>query len=214
LSSRASDSERDEAIRILNDALATGRLNLDDHGERVEAALKAVTIEELDGLTADVQAPPQVPSETRRRWRRYALLSVAVAAIIALVVVIQMGPSHTAVHTTSNKSSRISIGAQSPGTSSATCTSSSGVLSCQGPPEGARVATPRFTVSSNATIHYTESSNCDSGAMLLDVFQVGVPSVPELSLFGCNSLTHRLTKGTYYVTISVTGDWKLSVTPG
>jgi len=43
---------------------------------------------------------------------------------------------------------------------------------------------------------------------------MGVSSVPEPSLFGCNSLTYRLTAGTYYVVVSASGEWKLLVTSG
>ena len=50
--------------------------------------------------------------------------------------------------------------------------------------------------------------------MLLYIFQMGVSSVAEPSLLGCNSLTYPLTAGTYYVTVIASGDWKLFVTSG
>ena len=90
----------------------------------------------------------------------------------------------------------------------------SAVLSCTGEASGKRLATPTFTVAADATMRYTQSSNCVSGTMLLDIFQTGVSSIPELSLFGCNSLTYPLTPGTYYVVIYAAGDWRLSVSAG
>jgi hypothetical protein len=208
LSTRASDSDRDEAISVLNDALATGRLNVDEHGERIQAALEAVTLEELNHLTADVQAPPLMRQRSLRRWWIYAVLIVALAAIIALVLATHGTPANTS----RGKSARSSVGTH---TASATCTGSSGStqLSCTGP-ENTRVVTPRFTVSTNAALHYIESSNCASGTMLLYIYQIGVSSVPEPSLFGCNSLTYPLTAGTYYITVIASGDWKLFVTSG
>jgi hypothetical protein len=50
--------------------------------------------------------------------------------------------------------------------------------------------------------------------MLLYIYQMGVSSIPEPSLFGCNSLTYGLAEGTYYVTVIATGDWRLFVTSG
>lgn len=205
---RASDSERDEAINVLNNALTEGRLTLDEHGDRIEAALEAVTIEELRDLTSDVHEPPPLRSQSRRSWWLYAVPLVAVAAIIALVLVIQGTPTDKSP----DKSQHFSAGAQ---TTAATCTGSSGstILSQTGP-ENTKVVTPQFKVSAGACLHYTESSNCASGTMLLYIYQMGVSSVAEPSLFGCNSLTHPLTVGTYYVTVIASGDWKLSVTSG
>ena len=103
----------------------------------------------------------------------------------------------------------------SPSSSGIACSKSvSTLLSCSGQPGDQRVATPQFTVAGNATMSYTESSNCISGMLWLGIVQLGVSSLPELSLSGCNTLTHPLTPGTYYVVISATGNWRLSVGEG
>jgi hypothetical protein len=54
---RASDDERDHAAARLGDALATGRLSVEEHSERLEAAYAARTRGELAPLTADLPAP-------------------------------------------------------------------------------------------------------------------------------------------------------------
>jgi Domain of unknown function (DUF1707) len=212
---RASDSERDAAVKVLNEALTAGRLSIDEHGDRVEAALGATTVEELEDLTADVQEAPPVRPRSRRSWATLVVPLVAVIAIIALVSAIHRTPAKTTPvgpHGASTAArSRSSAGAQQ---SASDCTSSSGstVMSYTGP-ENTRVMTPRFAVSSSGgCLHYTESSNCISGSMLLYIYQIGVSSVPEPSLFGCNSLTYRLTAGTYYVVVLASGDWKISAT--
>lgn len=54
---RASDDERDRTAALLGDALASGRLTVDEHSERLEAVYAARTRGELDPLTADLPAP-------------------------------------------------------------------------------------------------------------------------------------------------------------
>jgi uncharacterized protein DUF1707 len=56
-STLASDGDRDAAARVLNEALAEGRLTADEHGERVRAAYAARTWPELARLTADLPGP-------------------------------------------------------------------------------------------------------------------------------------------------------------
>jgi hypothetical protein len=51
---RASERERDETIRVLNDGCADGRLSTATHEERIERALAAKTVDELRQLTMDV----------------------------------------------------------------------------------------------------------------------------------------------------------------
>lgn len=53
---RASDADRDRIADILGDALAEGRLDATEHAERVEAAYRAKTIDELQGLIRDLPA--------------------------------------------------------------------------------------------------------------------------------------------------------------
>ena len=60
----ASDGERDDAVRVLNEAFAEGRLTGDEHGERVRAAYAARTWRDLDRVTTDLPGPPDAPG----RW--------------------------------------------------------------------------------------------------------------------------------------------------
>ncbi|WP_406285875.1 DUF1707 domain-containing protein [Embleya sp. NBC_00896] len=54
---RASDADRDRYVNILRDALAEGRLTSDEHAERVDAALAAKTVSELEPLVRDLPVP-------------------------------------------------------------------------------------------------------------------------------------------------------------
>ncbi|MGI5468953.1 DUF1707 SHOCT-like domain-containing protein [Streptomyces sp. CA-132043] len=51
---RASDADRDRVAEILRDALAEGRLRMEEFDERLEAAYQARTYGELEPLTADL----------------------------------------------------------------------------------------------------------------------------------------------------------------
>ncbi|MFF4273344.1 DUF1707 domain-containing protein [Streptomyces sp. NPDC001536] len=66
---RASDADRDRIADILREALAEGRLSADEHAERVEGALAAKTVGELDAFIRDLPAahqrrttPPAAPN--------------------------------------------------------------------------------------------------------------------------------------------------------
>lgn len=54
---RASDAEREAAVRRLSDALGEGRLTLAELSERVEQAYGATTRGELDRMVADLPEP-------------------------------------------------------------------------------------------------------------------------------------------------------------
>lgn len=56
---RIGDSEREDAVRRLGEHYEAGRLSAEEHGERVEQALKAKTGADLDGLFADLPGPHQ-----------------------------------------------------------------------------------------------------------------------------------------------------------
>ncbi|MDT0342396.1 DUF1707 SHOCT-like domain-containing protein [Streptomyces litchfieldiae] len=64
---RASDADRDRIADILREALAEGRLEPEEHAERVEAVYRAKTIAELEPLIRDLPAgqrtapPPAAP---------------------------------------------------------------------------------------------------------------------------------------------------------
>lgn len=58
---RASDSDRDQVAEVLHTAYAEGRISLDEHEERVSAALAARTFADLTVLTADL-VPVEAPA--------------------------------------------------------------------------------------------------------------------------------------------------------
>lgn len=60
---RASDADRDRVAALLQEHHAEGRLSAEEFGERVDAALHARTIGELDELLADL------PHVDRRRYQ-------------------------------------------------------------------------------------------------------------------------------------------------
>ncbi len=51
---RASDADRDKTVTLLREHLAAGRLTSEEFDERLEAALSAKTLGELDRLMADL----------------------------------------------------------------------------------------------------------------------------------------------------------------
>lgn len=58
---RASDADRDAVAHRLRDALAEGRLDLDEHNERLDATYRSKTVGDLVPLTEDL---PDGPSDT------------------------------------------------------------------------------------------------------------------------------------------------------
>ncbi|MEU6388776.1 DUF1707 domain-containing protein [Streptomyces sp. NPDC046939] len=66
---RASDADRDRIADILREALAEGRLDADEHAERVEGVYRAKTVGELEPLVRDLpgaHAPrPAAPAPGR-----------------------------------------------------------------------------------------------------------------------------------------------------
>ncbi|MEV6282038.1 DUF1707 domain-containing protein [Kribbella sp. NPDC051770] len=56
---RASDTDRDQVVEVLRDALMSGRLSQDEHAERLEQTLNARTLGELEPITVDLAIPGQ-----------------------------------------------------------------------------------------------------------------------------------------------------------
>ncbi|TWD79047.1 cell wall-active antibiotic response 4TMS protein YvqF [Kribbella amoyensis] len=56
---RASDSDRDQVVEVLREALMAGRLTQDEHSERLEQTLSARTLGELEPITQDLAVPGQ-----------------------------------------------------------------------------------------------------------------------------------------------------------
>jgi hypothetical protein len=59
---RASDADRDRAASVLNDALAEGRLTVQEHSERLDSIYTAKTQAELVSLIQDLPAPGEAPA--------------------------------------------------------------------------------------------------------------------------------------------------------
>ena len=57
---RASDTDRESVVGLLNDAFAEGRLTAGEHDERISAAYATRTWQQLRQLTADLPAPEPV----------------------------------------------------------------------------------------------------------------------------------------------------------
>nr|WP_307821811.1 DUF1707 domain-containing protein [Streptomyces coffeae] len=55
---RASDADRDRIADILRDALAEGRLDPEEHAERIDAVYRAKTLGELEPLVRDLPVAP------------------------------------------------------------------------------------------------------------------------------------------------------------
>ncbi|GAA2421570.1 DUF1707 domain-containing protein [Actinomadura vinacea] len=58
---RASDADRERVVNVLGEALADGRLTLDEHSERTTRAYQARTLGELTGLTGDLSPEEAQP---------------------------------------------------------------------------------------------------------------------------------------------------------
>jgi len=85
---RASDAERERTQELLRDAAAEGRLTFEELADRIDAAGRATTREELERLTADLPVgtggaivpPASTPRRPRRRRPTPARSSATCAA--------------------------------------------------------------------------------------------------------------------------------------
>ncbi|TDD52103.1 DUF1707 domain-containing protein [Kribbella antibiotica] len=67
---RIGDTEREEAVRRLGEHYESGRLSAEEHGERVEAALRARTSDELGAIFADLPGEKAQPTPQAGPTRR------------------------------------------------------------------------------------------------------------------------------------------------
>ncbi|VBA31433.1 hypothetical protein LAUMK41_00089 [Mycobacterium attenuatum] len=92
---RAKDSDRQDACQILDAALNDGQLSMEEHRDRVSTATKAVTLGDLQDLIADLQsesAPAEVPAlKSRARRNGLGLLAAALGVSVLLGVGIGWG---------------------------------------------------------------------------------------------------------------------------
>ncbi|HWG24378.1 DUF1707 domain-containing protein [Actinospica sp.] len=85
---RASDAERDDALRTLAAHYADGRLDQPEFDRRADAALVAVTRDQLRGLFADLPRERAAAPERPRRVRPpLPPVPVLLAVLLALAVV-------------------------------------------------------------------------------------------------------------------------------
>jgi hypothetical protein len=99
---RASDDDRDAVLRALERHTAAGRLTLDEFDQRSTAALDAVTLDELAGLTSDLPEladepaqpiEPTWPVESAGHAKHLVLLFlIAFMTLAALVAMMLLHP--------------------------------------------------------------------------------------------------------------------------
>ncbi|MEU4497193.1 DUF1707 domain-containing protein [Streptomyces sp. NPDC023998] len=65
---RASDADRDRIADILRDALAEGRLDAEEHSERIDAVYSAKTVGELEPLVRDLPTTRKRPDPTAHAY--------------------------------------------------------------------------------------------------------------------------------------------------
>ncbi len=88
---RASDREREQVVRLLKDAAAEGRLDVEELETRTEGALRARTRAELAPLTRDLPsasalASARLASDRTRRGLQEQLARYLVVSLIFVVV--------------------------------------------------------------------------------------------------------------------------------
>ena len=90
---RAKDSDRAEACKILDAALADGELSSEEHRQRVSAATNAVTLGDLQALVEDLQGDSTTlqPAESGAKHRPLGLLIAAFVVSVLLGVGIGWG---------------------------------------------------------------------------------------------------------------------------
>jgi hypothetical protein len=64
---RASDADRDRIADILREALAEGRLDAEEHSERIDAVYRAKTVGELEPIVRDLPAAGRRPGSAAAR---------------------------------------------------------------------------------------------------------------------------------------------------
>ena len=94
MATRAKDSDRTEACRILDQALQDGQLSMAEHQQRISAATRAVTLGDLHGLIVDLQtestpvqlapAKPRLPFTPLPFNPFKAPLRVAIISLVAV----------------------------------------------------------------------------------------------------------------------------------
>lgn len=103
---RVSDTDRQRTIDELRRHCAAGRLDVDEYATRIERALAATTLEELDGLRADLpmlriadpsgrpgpiwagRGPAVEPGSTGRAWALGETVSASLVVLLSVIIVV------------------------------------------------------------------------------------------------------------------------------
>lgn len=97
MTTRAKDSDRQDACRILDNALNDGELSMEEHRDRIRAATNAVTLGDLQRLVEDLQSaeserPAQMPKlKTREKRNGLGLAAAAFGVTVLLGIGIGWG---------------------------------------------------------------------------------------------------------------------------
>ena len=83
---RASDSDRERVVEVLQRHTAAGRLTLDEFAERVDVACAARTLGELAVVTRDLPAEQPAGDPARGAHGGRELVLVFLVALVALVL--------------------------------------------------------------------------------------------------------------------------------
>lgn len=81
---RASDADRDRIAQILADAVAEGRLNPEEHSERLDSLYALKTVAELDVLVRDLPAPGAGTRPEDASWAVGAPAGAPVETVVAV----------------------------------------------------------------------------------------------------------------------------------
>ena len=86
---RASDTDRERVADTLRHHAGEGRLDTEDLEKRLEAALAAKTVADLEALTADLPRQQDQPRRTHGGWTPMPFLApLLLAAVITLAIVV------------------------------------------------------------------------------------------------------------------------------
>jgi DUF1707 SHOCT-like domain len=93
---RAKDSNRQDACKILDNALNDGELSMEEHRERVSAATKAVTLGDLQALVTDLQTDNvalQVPvaGSPLKSQKINGWIMLAIAFVVSVLLGVGIG---------------------------------------------------------------------------------------------------------------------------
>lgn len=88
---RIGDRERESATSILNEHYAAGRLDTEEHAERLDAIWTARTLADLDLVFWDlprtaVATPPPPPPRRTTSWRTPLLMFLVAALVLAVAL--------------------------------------------------------------------------------------------------------------------------------